>query len=770
MRNAFLFFLALSGFCPQAALAAPSPTGRTVVTYWEKWTGAEMDGMQAVVDDFNASQDRIFVEMVPTTGLDRKTMIATAGGVPPDIAGLWDENVASFAEKGILAPLDERLAKAHLGAKDYVPAIWDTLQHQGHTYALVSTPFSIALHWNKKLFREAGLDPERPPKTLAEMLEYSKKLTRVDPASGAIKQFGFMGAEPGWWHYGWGYIFGGRLWDGDKRITADDPRNVAALEYVISFTQPYDPQAVQDFRSGFGNFASSQNPFLNGQLAMQFQGVWMANYIQLYAPKLEWGAAPFPVLKAGDAPTTFVGCDMLCIPRGAKHPDEAFEFMAYVNRQGPMEKLCLSHRKTSPLRQVSDHFYQAHKNPYIRMFQQLQWSPGAVSTPKMAIFTEYYDELKANFNRVWLRQQTPAEGLRDTQQRIQRAWDRELERKGHPPSESLLYAPLSLSFLIALGLACVVWWREKEERRLNPSGRMRNKLWLGLLFAAPGLAGLLVFIIYPVASAFIYSFCDYNVLTTPRWIGLANFRELGADSLFWLSLRNTLYYSALALPLGLLSALCAALLLDSNVRGTTTYRTLFFLPVVTPLVANAMVWMWIFNSQFGVLNHLLGLLSFGLIKPIPWLTSASWTVPSLAIMSLWGLGHSAVIMLAALQEVPVAIYEAADLDGAGWWGKIWHISVPSIAPVIYFNLVMGVINSLQIFAQPYIMLNENGTISGGPGRSAYMYTMYMWDNAFGYLRMGYASALAWILFLIILGLNLFFTRLTRSKITYAGGK
>jgi ABC-type sugar transport system permease subunit/ABC-type glycerol-3-phosphate transport system substrate-binding protein len=768
MRSTLLFLLALSGL-HLPVQAAPTPSSPVVVTYWEKWTGAEQDAMQAVIDDFNASQSRIRVEMIPTTSLDHKTMIATAGGVPPDIAGLWDNNLASFAEKGILQPLDERMAAAHISEKDYIPSIWDVMRVDGKTYALISTPFSTALHWNKKLFREAGLDPERPPKTLKELQDYSKKLTRIDPKTGAFIQFGFMPAEPGWWHYGWGYLFGGKLWDGDRRITADDPKNIAAFEWALSFSKDYDQNALQAFRSGFGNWASAQNAFLSGHLAMEMQGVWMANYVHLYAPNMEWGAAPFPVQKEGDSPVSYMGADMLCIPRGAKHPNEAFEFMAYVNRQGPMEKLCSSQRKNSPLRSVSEHFYQTHQNPYIKMFQQLLWSKGAVSVPKMSIFSEYGDELNAAFSRIWLMQQTPAEAMHATQARIQRAWDRELERRSHPPSQRLNYAPLGLSLVIAFGLACVVWWREKEERRRSLGGRLRNKLWMGLLFASPGLAGLLIFTIYPVASAFIYSFCDYSVLTTPRWIGLANFRELAHDSLFWLSLRNTVYYASLALPLGLLSALCAALLLDSNVRGTTTYRTLFFLPVVTPLVANAMVWMWIFNSQFGILNHLLHVVSFGLIKPIPWLTGTSWTIPSLALMSLWGLGHSAVIMLAALQEVPVAIYEAAELDGAGWWSKIWHIAVPSIAPVLYFNLVMGVIGSLQIFAEPYIMLTENGTIVGGPGRSAYMYTMYLWDNAFSYLRMGYASALAWILFLLILGLNIVFTRLTKSKINYVGG-
>ena len=194
MRHFFALLLAASPLA-LPAVSLPSPQGRTLVTYWEKWNGAEREGMQAVVDDFNASQEKIFVEMTAVSALDQKTLIATAGGNPPDIAGLWDVNIVPYAEKNALTPLDELIAQAGIKEKDYIPVFWKLCIYGGHSWALPSTPATTGLIWNKELFAKAGLDPERPPKTFAELDAYSKKLTRFGK-DGAITQMGFLPAEP----------------------------------------------------------------------------------------------------------------------------------------------------------------------------------------------------------------------------------------------------------------------------------------------------------------------------------------------------------------------------------------------------------------------------------------------------------------------------------------------------------------------------------------------------------------------------------------------
>jgi multiple sugar transport system permease protein len=289
----------------------------------------------------------------------------------------------------------------------------------------------------------------------------------------------------------------------------------------------------------------------------------------------------------------------------------------------------------------------------------------------------------------------------------------------------------------------------------------RRQMWAGLAFVSPWLVGLGLFLLYPIIASLYYSFCEYSILDRARPIGLTNYADLLRDKLFWRSLLNTLFYAALSVPLGLILALALALLLNSGVRGLTVYRTIFFLPALVPMVALAVLWLWIFNGEYGVLNVFLSKLGI----PAPgWLTDPTWSKPALVFLAMWGMGHAMVIFLAGLQDVPVHLYEAADLDGAAWWHKIRHVTLPMLSPILLFNGIMGIIGSLQFFAVPYIM-----TPNGQPARSAYFYAMYLYDNAFLYLRMGYASAMAWILFLIILTLTLLSLRLAGRYVHYEAG-
>ena len=288
----------------------------------------------------------------------------------------------------------------------------------------------------------------------------------------------------------------------------------------------------------------------------------------------------------------------------------------------------------------------------------------------------------------------------------------------------------------------------------------RHNLKLGLAFISPWILGFLAFTVYPVAASLFYSFCDYDVLSKPVWIGALNYREMAADSVFWQSLGNTLFYAAFSLPMGLVMSLSVAVLLNQSVRWRPGFRAIFFLPSLIPVVASSMIWLWILNGNFGLLNH--GLRLLGIAHPPQWLADPAWTKPSLVLMSLWSVGHSVVIYLAALQDVPRSLYESADLDGAGSWSRFRHITLPMISPVIYFNLIMGIIGSLQVFSQAFIMLG-----GGGPQRSALFYAVYLYLNAFEYRQMGYACAMAWVLFVLILFLTWVATRSTRKMIYYA---
>ncbi|MBL7222678.1 sugar ABC transporter permease [bacterium] len=288
----------------------------------------------------------------------------------------------------------------------------------------------------------------------------------------------------------------------------------------------------------------------------------------------------------------------------------------------------------------------------------------------------------------------------------------------------------------------------------------RRNLRNGLLFISPWVIGFAVFMLYPIVSSLYFSFCDYSVLESPVWIGAENYTELVKDEVFWTSLGNTGYYAGVSLPLGMMLALAVAILLNTQVRGMTVYRTIFFLPSIVPIVAMAILWLWIFNGQYGVLNYALGAIGIPTRMLPTWLDSPGWAMPALIIMGLWGIGYSVVIYLAGLQDIPVSLYESADIDGASWWQKIVHITIPMLSPVIYFNLVMGIIGTFQIFAAPYIMTN------GGPERATTFYTLYLYNLAFGELRMGYACAMAWILFVVILLLTLIATKVSQRHVHY----
>jgi multiple sugar transport system permease protein len=274
----------------------------------------------------------------------------------------------------------------------------------------------------------------------------------------------------------------------------------------------------------------------------------------------------------------------------------------------------------------------------------------------------------------------------------------------------------------------------------------RRNLRNGLAFVSPWLVGFTLFTLVPVALSFYYSFCDYALTAPDRpalWVGLANYRELIGDSVFWTSLRNTFYYASMALPAALLLSLGLALMLNANIGGQAVYRAVIFLPSLVPATAAAMIWLWMFNGKFGLFNHLLSLV--GLDGP-NWLGD-KWAMPSLAFMSVWGVGNTVVIYLAGLQDVPRELLEAAEIDGASRFGRLIHVTLPVLSPVIFFNLVMAIIGTFSVLTVPYIMTQ------GGPDNATYFYTMYSYDVAFRYLRMGYASALAWVQLVIILCLT-----------------
>lgn len=297
--------------------------------------------------------------------------------------------------------------------------------------------------------------------------------------------------------------------------------------------------------------------------------------------------------------------------------------------------------------------------------------------------------------------------------------------------------------------------------RKRRRGAMEREEEIGFyLFISPWLLGFLVFTFGPMVASIIISFMKYDVLTPPTFIGLQNYRIMfTTDPLFWQSLKVTFIYTLGSVPLGMVAALFVAILMNQPIRGIYVFRTIYYLPSLITGVPAALLWMWVFNPTVGILNYGLSLLG---IKGPLWLYSETWVLPSLIIMSLWGIGGSMIIYLASLQGVPQHLYEAAEIDGAGVLTRFWNVTIPMISPVIFFNLVMSIIGSFQVFTNAYVMTQ------GGPANASLFYVLHLYRNAFSYFKMGYASALAWVLFAIILFFSLLVVRSSPAWVYYEG--
>jgi len=294
----------------------------------------------------------------------------------------------------------------------------------------------------------------------------------------------------------------------------------------------------------------------------------------------------------------------------------------------------------------------------------------------------------------------------------------------------------------------------------NLSRQEARRTVQGFLFVSPWIIGFLLFTVYPTLASFYYSLTHYDVLRPPRFVGLENYRELFlADDMFRTALYNTLWFVVIAVPAAFVTSFLLAVLLNQNIRGRSLFRTIFFLPSITPAVAGVMVWLWIYNTQYGLINGLL----IALGKPvIPWLSSPSLAKPSLVIIQCWLQGTAIVIFLAALQDVPRALYDAALVDGANALQRFWHVTIPMCTPVMLFVLLTGLINAFQIFTWPWLLTE------GGPHNATEFFSIYLYRAAFKFFKMGYASTLGWVLFLIIVAFTILILRTSARWVYYRG--
>ena len=747
-------------------------------------------------------------------------LLGVAGGAPPDVIYYDRVAVAEWAARGAFLRLDPFLARdlaRHnpdaIRAADYFPAAWDEVTYRdpadGRTgiYAIPGDLENRALLYNRDLLRRAGFvdahGQAAPPRTWEQLETMAARLTEFD-RFGHISRIGFLPAygttTPSLYLYGW--MNGGTFLSPDGRTaTLDQPRIVDALAWLTGL---YDRLGgVRNvFGFQFGQEQAALDPFVTDRVAMKIDYYSVIpNDLVTYGKNLDYGVAPLPMpareLAAGRAPVNMVTGWGYAIPADARHPAAAWALIRFLSSRRAQLIMAASENALATSqgqtfvpgqnaniainRELFERYVAGNPRipPKVREavigFNQLL--TGAFHRPVTPVGQLLYNELIAATQNALYRVLTPAAALAFANKNVQKELDRVL---APPRGAPVRWGPLFwlYALLLAVLAAGVAWWetstrRPRLARRLRlvraaPAGDVRpsedgrahwRQRLAGIGFALPWIVGFVVFTGGPIFFSLVISFCNYDILNPARFVGWENYRWLLTDDpLFWISLRNTLFM-VIGVPLGMAVGLGLALLLNLRIRGIAVWRTLFYLPSIVPAVASSILWIWILNPGTGLLNRWLAL--FGIGGP-DWLQDPRLSKPALILMGLWSAGGSMIIWLAGLNGISRSYYEAADLDGAGPWQKFRHITLPMLTPYIFFNLVMGLIGTFQIFAQAFIMTQ------GGPVNSTLFFVYHLFNNAFRYLHMGYASAMAWILVLLVLGLTLVQMKLSKRWVHYEG--
>ncbi|MGD8240701.1 MAG: extracellular solute-binding protein [Armatimonadota bacterium] len=812
------------------ALCAHSPlAARTKLVVWGLPSGEWTRGRDAAIAEFTRRHPGIEVvslSMGAGSMNPQKLMTSIVGGVPPDLVHQDRFTIGDWASRDAFRALDDLIA-ADTGpdairAEDYYPACWEEAVYEGSVYAIPFNTDCRALYYNRDLFRRAGLDPGRPPRTWDELFDYAVKLTEYNE-DGSFKTIGFIPNYGNSWLYLYSWQNGGEFMSPDGRTcTLANEATTGSLEFMV---RCYDALKGADRIGAFtSTFQPNElDPFIVGKVAMKIDGNWVLDRMARFGPTVDFGvvAAPVPEERLEGAgrfagrPTfiTWSGGFSFAIPEGSKHVREAWLFIKWMNslegqrvmhegqKQYNAGKGRLYVPSMSANQTVNEVIFRefAPTEPKYRdgLRTFLGLMPVSRYRPVTFVGQKLWDEHVRAFDMAIHHKAAPDEALLAGQESVQAELDKIFTREQYPPLHwRAVVATLSGLALVGVLAVVMLWRRHARVGRLQ-----RSEVLAGYLFASPWAIGFLLFAVGPIVASLVFSFCSYDVLHQARSVGLGNYRELlglhdlqvhwmsglgdvehwwhylqpgryftitatANDPIIWKSIYNVLYLSIFGIGLGLVVSLSLALLLNTDVRGMSWYRTACYLPTITPVVAAALLWPWLLNPEIGLVN-LIWRATLGAWLDIPapaWLAGELTSKPSYVIVGLWGAGGAMILWLAGLQGIPQQLYEAAQIDGAGWWARFRHVTLPMLTPYIFFNLIMGTIGSLQRFTDVYIM---SGPL-GGPVDSTMVPVLYLFNNAFQYFRMGYASAWAWILFLIILTLALIQLKLAPRWVYYEG--
>ncbi len=657
---------------------AKRDTGKIKLVVWGLQSSEESKGLDAVVAEYERRHPNIDVRVLAmgAGGMNpQKLMTAIVGKVPPDVVHQDRFTIGDWASRDTFRPLDD-LIKRDLDQPDaiheeqFYKACWAEANYEGKVYAIPFNTDDRALYYNKKLFREAGLDPNKPPRTWDELLACAKKLTRYRK-DGGFERVGFIPNFGNSWLYLYSWQNGGEFMSPDGlKCTMNNRHSVEALEYMTSV---YDSlkgvEAINSFSSGFK--ANELDPFLTGLVAMKIDGNWFLDGIARFGPDLDFAVAPAPIPRerlegkgrfAGQPKfITWSGGFSFAIPRGAKHVEESWDFIKWMCSEEATRISCTAQRKYNLSKgrpyvpgmtanvKVNEMVFRefAPKLPKyrdsLRMFLDLM--NASKYRPVTFVGQRLWDEHVRAFDQATRHKKTPRgamdEGTRIVQKELEKVFGKSQFKElnwGYP------IGVLAAMLLVFVGIVI------KKFRDYGPIGKLsQGEAIAGYLFASPWILGFLVFTIGPIIASIIFSFCDYDVLHAARWVGLHNYRDLMTDDWQYMSkaLFNVGYMAVLGLPLGLIASLSIAMLLNTKVGGMTWYRTIYYLPSIVPVVANAILWIWVLNPEYGLVNAAwrATLSQWFHLAPPGWLTSEVYAKPGLIFMGLWGAGGGMILWL-----------------------------------------------------------------------------------------------------------------------------
>lgn len=773
---------------------ACAASAETTLSVWGAQLGPDsIAGTLAVAQAFEQKHPGVRVRML---GLGaghmnpQKLLTAIVGGSAPDVVVQARFNISDWASRGAFISLDKLIARDGKQAdcprpELYYEAAWNEAVYGGKVYGIPTGADDRALYWNRGLFREKkdvlaahGLDWRRPPRTWSETLKYSEALTEKGKRVGFLPNFGNS------WLYLYAFQNNAQFLSKDgKQCTLATPETAEALEFM---KKGYDIvggyTAATAFQSGFQG--GENDPFITGQVAMKIDGDWSLPGLARYGPSLDFGVAPPPVpddrfahkgrFSAQD-PTflTWIGGFSYALPRGCPNQELAWSFVKYATS---LEGRLVENRaqasadrakgrmylpRIQALREANTALYKLYRPADPKFAEGLRTHMDLMNTarvrPPTVVGQLLWDEHVKATEQVMLGKVTPMAGLTDGQTTVQR----ELDTLAAKDTYSLVPAASVGGVAGVIALCGAVWaWVAWRRARLGLLARAEAR-W-GFFCIAPWIIGFLALTLGPMLASLFFSFTDYDVLSPPRWVALRNYTEMvGPDrSNLLKAFSNAAYLAGVGVPLGLVTSLAVALLLNAGVRGIRFYRTVFYIPAIVPVAASSVLWVWLLtpDPSKGLINSVWGsTIGTWMNLPAPgWLTAEAWAKPALILMGVWGAGSGMILWLAGLKGVPPSLYEAADLDGASKTRSFLSVTMPMLSPILFFNMVMGFIGAIQEFDRVYIM----GDGGNGPSDSLLVPAKYLFTNAFGYFKMGYASALAWTIFGVILIITLVQFRLS----------